>query len=154
MKLIPLTQGKFAKVDDEDFEWLNQYNWYAVKSNRTFYARTKIKQKNKEMHRMILQLTNPEIKADHENGDGLDNQRHNLRTATYSQNNANRKKRKGISSSKYLGVHKNGKRFVALCKKNNIKYTSSYKTENEAALAYNELAKKHHGEFARLNIIQ
>lgn len=38
MKRIPLTQGKFALVDNEDFEWLNQFKWYALKTTYGGYV--------------------------------------------------------------------------------------------------------------------
>ncbi len=93
----------FAKVDDADFEWLNKFKWQAQKIKNKFYASTDIKCKKIGMHRMILGLTDRNILADHENSDGLDNQRHNLRPTNKSGNAANRVKKKKCTSI-YLGV--------------------------------------------------
>ena len=111
------------------------------------------------MHRMILELNDSSLKADHKDSDGLNNQRCNLRTATPYQNVVNRK---AVGRSKYLGVFMNtskykGKTYIywqGSIQKNGIKeHLGCFKKETDAALAYNEAAKKIHGEFAKLNII-
>lgn len=177
MKLIPLSgkygYGKFAKVDDEDFERINQYKWHVSKGKGTTrYAVARvIGVKNKIiMHRLIMETPDGFI-TDHKNHDGLDNRRVNLRTCTIAENNAN--KRPVLDkTSKYLGVHweKQQKKYfkkktgefhiykygywTANLEKNNKRlFLGYFKTEIEAALAYNEAAKKYHGEFANLNII-
>jgi len=156
MKTIILTQNKVALVDDADYEWLNQWKWYAQKGRYTFYACRKIKKKGKwkllQMHRLIMNAKKGQM-VDHENGNGLDNQRDNLRFCTHGQNMANRKS-SGIS--KYLGVnwHKRDKRWQVhiTTNKRNIPL-GYYKDEKEAARIYNKAALKHHGEFANLNLI-
>lgn len=159
MKLIPLSQGLFAKVDDEHYEWLMQWKWCASKNTNsdTFYAQrsdyTGEKRKTVSMHRLILGLTDKNIHCDHVNRDGLDNQMSNLRPATRSQNLANRKS-SANASSKYLGVARMKKNIwgAAICKEGK-KTVKCFRTEIEAAIAYNEMAKIVHGEFARLNEI-
>lgn len=145
MKLIPLTQGKFAMVDDEDFEMLSAFKWYAYKKKKdhTFYAMRKSraygpKQKTIYMHRFLLGIIEIPIVADHKNGDGLDNQRKNLRLCSDSQNQMNRRKMmKG--SSAFKGVTANGKSWQAQIKFNGrYVYLGCFKTEREAALAYND----------------
>src|SRR5690348_17197510 len=106
MKEIPLTQGKVALVDDEDFDFLNQWKWHAVKWKNGFYARRNLKidgvMKNIMMHRVIMEMEKyPDLLIDHENGDTLDNQRKNLRKTDYKGNSANRFVAKN-ASSKYL----------------------------------------------------
>lgn len=159
MKKIPLSQGKFALVDDADFEWLNQWNWYANKNHNTYYAVRSGKLNGKNtlilMHRQILGLTDPKIYGEHWDGDGLNNQRSNLRPATNSENQKN-KKSKTNGTSKYLGVSwdKGCRKWV--CHINidgKAKYLGLFTDETQAALKYNEYAKIHHGDFARLNII-
>jgi len=93
MKQIPLTQGQFAIVDDADYEWLNQWKWYAHKNYNTFYAVRKSKTVNgkRDLIRMHIEIIGKKegLITDHINGDGLDNQRHNLRHVTYRQNQQN-----------------------------------------------------------------
>lgn len=152
MKLIPLSQGKFSQVDDEDFEWLNQWKWYAYKGiNDVFYVARSIGRKQIKMHRLILGLTIFEERGDHIDHNGLNNQRINLRKCTHQENCKNRKSAKG-SSSKYLGVRLKINRWnarITVLKKQ--KHLGYFKTEIDAAKAYNEAAIKYHGEFANLN---
>jgi hypothetical protein len=94
MKGIPLTRGKVALVDDEDFEVLNTHKWYAHKDHCTFYACRQAEDGSKKkmtMHRQLLSLKlgRPLLKGektDHWNGNGLDNKRENLRLSTNAQN--------------------------------------------------------------------
>jgi len=97
MKLIKLTRGLLAKVDDIDFEKLNQYNWCADKPKRRYvwYARRKSSKKHILMHRVILGLTDAKILVDHINMDGLDNRRCNLRIVSRSQSQKNTRPQRG-----------------------------------------------------------
>jgi hypothetical protein len=170
MKKIPLTQGKFVKVDNEDYKNLNQWKWYATTGHsKTFYAYRQVNNKAVIMHRIIMKAETGQF-IDHKDGNGLNNQKSNLRFCTPSQNSKN-KKSSGIS--KYLGVYKHTSHKKYFSKKQNktIKYSSRpiwvahikhnekyihlgvFEIEIEAAKAYNEAAKIYHGEFARLNII-
>lgn len=154
-KSIALSQGKFAIIDDRDFEWLNQWKWYchhgyAVRNNSRRYG----KSKQIWMHRLIL---NPPIHmdSDHINNDRLDNRRCNLRVCTRTQNNANCRKRDN-GSSKYKGVgwYKRYRKWHARIRINGTrKHLGYFDDEREAALVYNEAARKYFGEFARLNAI-
>lgn len=151
MKEIKLTQGKVALVDDEDFEYLNQYSWCFEHG----YAARKNKDRTEYMHHLVLKKKEG-LHRDHVNRNGLDNRKHNLRYATASQNCCNRPAREG-SRSKYKGVVYNNrpkrlKRWVAHIRFNKkAKTIGYYKTEEEAALAYNEHAKRLHKDFAVLN---
>ena len=159
-RCIPLTQGKYAIVDPEDYERLSKYKWYAKKCGKTFYASRTVwtgknnKRINITMHRQILNPPYPLV-VDHINHNGLDNRKANLRPATRTQNNMNRLcvKRKG-SPSKYKGViwHKHTKRWnVQICYNGKRKTIGYFDNEIEAATAYDEAAKKNHGDFAVLN---
>lgn len=159
MKKIKLTQGKYALVDDEDFEHLNQWKWcftaaggYAIRSQHIGYFSGKRKVKRIWMHR-VINKTPAGLDTDHVNGNGVDNRKNNLRSATRSQNHMNRKSRPG-SVSKYKGVYLD-KRFgnwVAQIRLNNKStHIGSFKTEAAAAKAYNKEALKHFGSFAKLN---
>lgn len=95
MREIPLTQGKVALVDDEDYERLTRHKWYAVRAPHTFYACRNLPSPQKGpvgMHRAVLGLpprVGPDgILADHWDGDGLNNQRSNLRQATTNPRHA------------------------------------------------------------------
>lgn len=163
MKLIPLSQqgknkGKyFAMVDDEDFDRINAFRWNANERHGIWYA---IRNKSKDnhctrMHRMIMNAKENE-QVDHIRPNGLDNQKANLRICTPVQNAHNRKKRID-STSKYKGVYldkRNNNKWNAeiICKGQKFSL-NGFKTQENAAIAYNILAEKYHGEFARLNII-
>jgi len=155
---IPLTQGKYAIVDPEDFERLNKHKWHAVKQSNTFYAiRCAGPAKKTTYIRMHREIIHPpdHLVVDHINHNGLDNRKANIRPATRSQNNFNRLiiKRKG-ASSKYKGVswRKRRKRWRArIHVYGEYKFLGYFKEEIHAAKAYDKAAKKYHGEFASLN---
>lgn len=159
MKEIKLTQGRVALVDDEDYEYLVQWKWHAHKDARrdVWYAKRNINLKNGhyksiQMHRIIMN-TKVGMEVDHIDGDGLNNQKYNLRNCFRSGNMRNRRY---TGKVEYLGVHirKNRGTYVATIHFNkNLKYLGSFKTAEEAAIAYNKAAIEIHGEFARLNII-
>lgn len=164
MKTIPLTRGKVALVDDEDFQRISQHCWYAMKNRRavgTWYAARNSSIKDGPrykilMHREILGLSNPKVRPDHRDNDGLNNQKYNLRIATHQQNQWNQKKKKINAASPYRGVclHKQRGKWYARIRING-KDTSLglFASEIEAARAYNAAALKHHGPFASLNPI-
>jgi hypothetical protein len=142
----------YALVDDEDYEFLNKFNWSYKTGNKTCYARTYIKGKDVEMQVMLCPVEYP-LQVDHKNGNGLDNQKQNLRPATYSQQQANNiSRRKG--SSKFRGVcwNQNKQKWVAqLIFEGDKQFLGYFSSEKEAAIAYNNSAIKHFGEFAKLN---
>ncbi len=156
VKEIPLTQGRFAIVDDEDYEFLMQWKWrygcdgYAVRS----LPRSTGKRKVVMMHR-LLNNTPDGMETDHRNGNKLDNRRGNLRTASTSQNQANRRPMKH-SSSGAKGVFwkkKDQKWCAQICvgrKRQNLGYFSS---KSDAALVYNWAAIRHFGQYACLNTL-
>ena len=163
MKLIPLTQGKFAMVDDEDFEYINQFKWCAVKDGNTYYATRHIRliinnrrQIEMRMHRDVMGCKYKDGKqVDHEDRDGLNCQRYNLRFSTHSQNMANRQPKKN-GTSKYLGLSfdKRKKSWEVKIQHNKKSIRLGYfKNEADGAKAYNEKAKELHGKFASLNVI-
>jgi len=154
---IPLTQGKYAIVDPEDFERLNKHKWFAVKSSNTFYAGRTIKAGKKfisvRMHREIIHPPG-HLLVDHINHNGLDNRKANLRPATCAQNTYNRRQFRKDKTSKYTGVswRKHKKKWVVIiCYKRKNIIVGYFKDEKQAAKAYDKAAKKYHGEFASLN---
>ncbi len=153
-RLIPLTKGQFAIVDDADFEWLSQWKWHAQPNTHGgFYAnRHDEADQLVAMHR-VINGTPDGFNTDHRDGDGLNNQRHNLRTATQLQNMMNRKGTRG-GSSKYKGVWadpnpRNRKLWRSAIRLNGrLKYLGRFETEEEGAAAYAAAAAEHFGEFA------
>lgn len=179
MKLIPLgakntwckNYGKyFAQVDDKDYEYLMQWKWCVKKSSNTIYAHRSNGNGGAKisMHRQLLGLTDPKIYGDHIDGNGLNNQRNNLRKCNARSNTWNCK---AHGTSPYKGVAKNdGKRWMKLANGKRVKRWAGYtywlasivyggkqnpigrfKTQEEAAWAYDFCAMEIHGEFARLN---
>ena len=161
MKLIPLSKtgkhkGKyFAQVDDEDYEYLNQFNWHVAICKTVMYAVRKTERGKTifYMHRIIMNVSNSNIEIDHIDHNGLNNQKRNIRNATVNQNGWN-KKSSIHSSSKYIGVSINNrdKNWQAGIKKNGKSFfIGAFKSEYEAAKARDKKAKELFGEFANLN---
>jgi hypothetical protein len=158
LKEIPLTQGKIALVDDEDYPYLSAFNWCATKDRNKWYAVRSFRRNGKQvrvrMHMVILKAP-AGLEVDHKNGNGLDNRRDNLRLATRSQNKRNGIKLEGTSSI-YKGVswRKNLGKWQAIIYLPKLTYLGSFNDEIEAARAYDAAAREHFGEFARLNFPQ
>jgi hypothetical protein len=153
---IPLSQGKVALVDAEDYEWLSQWKWCAQKHFKTFYAMRKEKRLDGKrttvkMHRAIMGLQcGDTIQVDHHNCNGLDNRRCNIRFATSQENSRNRSVRVDNKSG-IKGIHKQGNRWKAQITGDGGKiFLGYFGTPEEAHAAYCAAAKQHHGEFACL----
>jgi hypothetical protein len=112
MKSLPLSQGYLAWVDDEDHHFLNQWKWSYLRSKykSTGYAVRMGDKKLIMMHR-VINKTSDGLFTDHINGNGLDNQKHNLRDSTRSENAINAGSREG--QSVYKGVSRDKNRWVA-----------------------------------------
>lgn len=160
MKEIPLTKGKFAVVDDEDFSRLSRWKWhygkrgYAARTVEIGYFQGKRKQTQILMHREVIEVPN-NMFVDHINGDKLDNQKTNLRIVNTQQNNWN-SKTPAHNTSGFKGVSEDkrnlSKKWQAYITVDNKKIHLGYfSTKEDAAKAYNEAAKEIFGEYARLN---
>jgi hypothetical protein len=106
-RLIPLSAGFYAIVDALDYEWLMQWKWTAQRGRYTCYAyrldwSDMDHPKNYSMHREILQPAEG-LQADHENGNGIDNRRKNLRPGDNTQQRWN-SKTQANNTSGYPGV--------------------------------------------------
>lgn len=137
MRKIKLTQGKFALVDDEDFEELNKYKWSTLKHTHTYYACRVYKKYMILMHRVVLKAKKGEI-CDHINRNGLNNTRSNLRIATRRQNAIN-SKINARNTSGHTGVSwdKSRKKWVVRSKINGkYLYLGRYNNKDLAIEAY------------------
>ena len=158
MRYIKLTQGQRAIVDDDMYEYLNQWKWHAMKHGVTYYAARKDNDSGKNgqsrsailMHRVILAV--PDDKGtDHINHDGLDNRILNLRICSASENQGNRLPSKNCTS-KYKGVSRDGKKWRAKIQHRKVSYSLGvFCDEISAAQIYDVKAKELFGEYARLN---
>lgn len=154
---IPLSQGKVAIVDDEDFEWLSQWKWSAARrgkpgNRQIWYAVRCVWDGERNhailMHRLIAGAVRGEL-VDHRNHDGLDNRRVNLRAGTQSHNMAN-SRRHLDSVSKFKGVwwHKQNRKWCAEFKGKKL---GLFADEATAAKAYDKAALAHWPDYAAIN---
>jgi len=149
---IPLTRGKFALVDANDYYWLTKYKWISLSNANTSYASSRVKGKITKMHRLITNAP-ADLIVDHIDHDGLNNRRSNLRLCTPAQNARNAAPNKG-TTSKYKGVHKSkgAKKWGATIQYNKkIYHLGTFENEIDAAKAYDAKAPELFGEFAHLN---
>lgn len=156
MRIIQLTKNQIAYIDDEDWDKVKDYKWYAVHQGQTYYAIRSTLQggrsKKLRMHRVIMGITDPAIEVDHEDCNGLNNQRYNLRIATRRQNCTNQRKRFGATSL-FKGVHwsKSKQQWRAVIYTPGYKSIGYYNEELIAAKAYDQAAIRYFGVFAKLN---
>lgn len=143
MKEIPLTQGQVALVDDEDFEFLRMFKWHAYRSRRTFYAMRSVRKPDgrwttDDMHRLVLAWSlgrpiAPGMQCDHEDGNGINNQRLNLREVTHRGNMENRHESK---TSQFIGVSISRDKWKAqIGVKGEVFFLGHHSSELEAAMA-------------------
>lgn len=151
---IALTGGHFAYVDAEDFPIVAPHRWNAAERYGCLRARNGTRKHGIHTTTYMHQLLMPDGESDHIDGDGLNNRRSNLRYVNRQQNQMNRHKR-SAASSRFKGVWKEaqGKRCwrARIQREGKVIRTGSFFTEEEAAQAYDDLAREHFGEFARLN---
>lgn len=172
MKKIPLTKGKFALVDDENFEELSKYKWYYLYTKKCEYAARREtvggKQKTFYMHHTVVPKPPKGLDIDHIDDNGLNNQKNNLRVLLHKQNihkQPGQLARSGKpTTSKYKGVslfttYPRNKPWMVRVgwrdtrgsyRQKNFGY---FATEKEAALAYNKAAREILGGFAYQNLI-
>ena len=160
MKRIPLTRGKFALVDDRDYEELSRFKWHTMFSptNGNFYAardgRNLARDKGRYvvMHRQILGICDRNISVDHKNHNGLDNRKSNLRVCTASQNMMNRRGAQKNSTTGWRGVYIDKRnpirKFYSEIRAGKKKiFLGYFKTVSEARRAYASANRKYYGEF-------
>lgn len=145
---IPLSQGRYALIDDEDFDRISQFKWsydqhgYASRRNKAAQPQKMY------LHRFVIGAP-AGMEVDHINHDRLDNRRSNLRLATRQENSRNMRSR---GKSRYKGVKSSFHKWQAEIKiSGKTHYLGSFPTEIEAAEAYDQAAREIYGEFAHLN---
>lgn len=153
MRIINLTKGAVSIIDDDDYEAISAFKWSLWKGGyaaRKFYFEGV--ERTLSMHVFIM-CPPRDLWIDHINGDGLDNRKSNLRYATNSLNQANRK-RLTLNTSGYRGVcfaKDTGKWQAAIKHRQHNYYLGQYDTREQAAIAYDKAAVRLFGQFAVLN---
>jgi HNH endonuclease/AP2 domain len=156
MIAIKLNNDHVTVVDDNDYEWLNQWKWYAWKHRHTFYARRNGRVGEPSIVAMHIAILSPSdgLEVDHINGNGLDNRRVNLREATHAQNLWNRGRTcnntsgfKGVRWDKARGAWR-----ATITAEGREMFLGRFDDILDAARAYDEAATLHHGEFAWKNL--
>jgi hypothetical protein len=152
MKILKTEDGHDSVVDDDVFEWAQNYKWSI--SQYGYVSRRSSLNDRIFLHRMICNT--PEgWHTDHINGEKLDNLRSNLRVASTKENIRN-SHRRSDNKSGYKGVHyrkDRGTYSAEICKDGIKTRLGCYKTAKQAALAYNTAAKELFGQYAWLNPI-
>jgi hypothetical protein len=160
--------GYEFQIDDDDFNKISKYHWWGKVIKRTLkngvswlslpyiYTTPWINGKGTTLylHQVILDCPKG-FEIDHANGDGSDNRKENLRVCTKHENRRNSQKNHNNTSG-YKGVfyRKDSKNWSSQIRVNGkIKKLGSFKTKEEAAIAYNVAAQKYYKEFAKLNPI-
>jgi hypothetical protein len=161
-KKIPTTMGKFAIVDESDYEELSKHKWHLKKVIRTNNINYYVRRTNRSgvgpstiyMHRQLMGYKD-QLEIDHINGNGLDNRRSNIRFCTKSQNMRNRCNT-GKNKTGYKGVFQdkrlNHMDYIAHLRLGKIlKQSRRFRSLIDAAKAYDKMALEHYGEFANIN---
>ena len=155
-ELFEVVDGELIrKVSAGDMPTGSKAGWASKQASR---RRGRIDGKSCLVHRVIFLMSNNYLPKyiDHVDGNSLNNRDENLREATSSQNNRNKKKFQGCSS-KYIGVswHKQCNKWWAYCRLNGIKtHLGLFLDEVEAATKVDEANREHHPEFSTFNFPQ
>ena len=150
---IRTKEGDEILIDAADYHLVGGYKWRTFRGfngNKQPYARALIGPDWILMHRFLLNAPKGS-EVDHWNGNGLDNRRKNLRFATATQNRRNQRKTRGSSQFKGVTSYRNGRWRASIKANGKHLHLGYFKTEKSAALAYNEAAQQHFGDFARIN---
>lgn len=161
-KTIPLTKNYSTIVDDEDYDWLSQWEWCALDSSATgvvYASRGQWNPLSKKveaiaMHRLILDAPS-DITVDHRDGNGLNNRRSNLRLATRQQQAINRgirlDNKSGYKGVYWLKTSENKGKWRAQIKVDGKRLSLGlFNDIEEATKAYEKAAEKYYGEWRRI----
>lgn len=152
MKYIELTKGQRATVDDEDWPYLSQFRWWFD----GMYAQGRVNGKQVRMHRLLLNPPKGSM-VDHANGDRMDNTRANIRVCSHGENEWNKAKKhrhRNDGHSKYKGVTRDVRRGMWVSRttfNGRSVHIGSFVSEIDAARAFDDWAREHHGQFAHVN---
>jgi len=156
---LSISNGKVALIPEQCYDSLINFKWTACCSRgKTWYAVSAPNERRHSMHRLVWNLINGPIpkgmEIDHIDGNGLNNSIENLRLVTPQQNHFNTRLKKLNNTSKFKGVSwneqcKNWRASIIFNDK--FIHIGRYKSEIEAAKAYDRKAKELFGEFARPN---
>lgn len=153
-RIIPLTRGYIALVDEEDYERVSTFKWQAsvqMREGRVVGVGAR-KSDQRLMHRFILDLPPRQPFVDHKNHNGLDNRRANLRLCDNRLNQGNAKLRQKDNTSGFRGVTRNKGAWHAQIRANKVTtYLGRFQSAEEAARVYDAEALRIFGEFANLN---
>ena len=169
MKKIPLTQGKYAIVDDGDYPYLSRFDWYASEYKGIERVQLRLRglnntnQLSQSLSKVTIYIEQFIMRAKngcvyiHLNKNGLDVRKENLVLSSI-QHALQRGKKRENTTSQYKGVcfnkkHKGNKWLAQVCKNNKHYSVGYFLTEAEAGLAYNKKAKELYGELAYQNKI-
>jgi len=151
MKIIKTKSGYEILIDDDDYRLVSQYKWHVYKDRNIYYATSKSNGARIKMHRLILNAQPGEI-VDHIDGNGLNNQKSNLRICTVQENIRNMKAILGKSKYKGVSFKKNMKKWQANIGFNyKMLFIGYFQTQEQAAAAYDEVARALFGDYANLN---
>ncbi len=148
-------EGHSVTMDEADYNKLPNKRFFLTCGYCYIPLKVNGKHTTTSIHRFIMQ-TPKDMVTDHINGNKLDNRRENLRICN-QQENARNADKKSRNTSGYKGVffHKRDKRwFTQICLNGKMVWGGGFKTKEEAAKKYNELATVYFGDFARLNLIK
>lgn len=153
---IPLSRGQVALVDAADYEWLSQWRWSYGKRGYAYRRLSRTIDAHQHaiyMHHDVLPVP-AGMQVDHKNHNKLDNRRANLRLATQHQQARNQPPRRGVHTSRFKGVsrHVQSSRWRARIRIDGHQISGGlFINEEDAARAYDAMAREHFGEFAWLN---
>ena len=153
--IIELTRGFVTHVDDEDYDVLMHFSWYAAKCGEHIYAQGHVYGQKRYMHRFLMGEP-VGIEIDHADQDDLNNRRRNLRFAGHHQNLSNRGlQRNNTLGFKGIAFHRNSGLWGVRVKHKGFGHSVGYHaTPEEAARYYNLKAAELYGEFACFNEVE
>lgn len=138
----------YTEVSEEDEELANRYRWNLTPNG---YVATKEKKKTVYLHRVVIRAKAGEM-VDHINGVKTDNRRENLRIVNSVQNQANRRVSLKKAAGKYKGVFRHRDKWKVQIRSNGVGiYLGVFEDQEEAGRAYDDMAVKLWGKYAKLN---